>query len=104
MRSTSTGGALPADSSVQPIELARTVAAAVIAEIQRRGIVTPEYLDSAGAAVYMGMSIDWLAKARCEGFGPPYSKVSDTRGGAVRYKRSDLDKFMADRREKGGER
>lgn len=93
----SPGGALPAD-------FARTVAQAVIAEISRRGIVQPEYLDSAGASVYLGMSQDWLAKARCEGYGPPYSKVSDTRAGAVRYKRSDLDKFMADRREKGGAR
>lgn len=90
----SSGGTLPA-------EFARQVAAEVIAEISRRGIVTPEYLDSAGAAVYLGMSIDWLAKARCEGYGPPYTKVSDARGGAVRYKRSDLDKFMAARREGG---
>ena len=92
----SSGGALPA-------EFARQVAAQVIAEISQRGIVTPEYFDSAQASVYLGMSQDWLAKARCEGYGPPYTKVSDARGGAVRYKRSDLDKSMAARRE-GGER
>ncbi len=91
----SPGGALPAD-------FARTVAQAVIAEISRRGIVQPEYLDTAQASVYTGMSGDWLAKGRSEGFGPPYSKVSDSRGGAVRYKRSDLDSFMSARREKGG--
>jgi len=83
-------------------DFARAVAAQVVAEISRRGIVAPEYLDTAQASVYLGMSQDWLAKARCEGFGPPYSKVSDSRGGAVRYKRSDLDKFMAARREGGG--
>lgn len=97
MSSTSTGGTLPA-------EFAQSVAQAVIAEISRRGIITPEYLDTAQASVYTGMSVDWLAKGRCDGFGPPYSKVSDARGGAVRYRRADLDKFMADRREKGGER
>ena len=85
-----------------PAEFAREVASIVLSEIQRRGIVTPEYLDSAGASVYLGMSQDWLAKARCEGGGPPYSKVSGSRGGAVRYKRSDLDKFMAARRTGGG--
>ncbi|MBX3322690.1 MAG: helix-turn-helix domain-containing protein [Phycisphaeraceae bacterium] len=91
----SPGGALPAD-------FARTVAQAVIAEISRRGIVQPEYLDTAQASVYTGMSADWLSKGRSEGFGPPYSKVSDSRGGAVRYKRTDLDAFMAARREGGG--
>lgn len=91
----SSGGTLPA-------EFARQVAAQVIAEISRRGIVQPEYLDTAQASVYTGMSGDWLAKGRSEGFGPPYSKVSDSRGGAVRYRRADLDKFMADRREGGG--
>lgn len=94
MSTASSGGTLPA-------EFARQVAAEVIAEISRRGIITPEYLDSASASVYLGMSQDWLAKARCEGNGPPYTKVSDARGGAVRYKRSDLDKFMAARREGG---
>lgn len=96
MSTASPGGALPAE------ELARHVARAVIAEISARGIVTPEYLDSAQASVYLGMSQDWLAAARCKGFGPPYTKVSDARGGAVRYRRADLDKFMADRREGGG--
>lgn len=92
----SPGGTLPAD------EFARQVAAQVLAEIRRGVPVVPEYLDSASASVYLGMSQDWLAKARCEGGGPPYTKVSDTRGGAVRYRRADLDKFMADRREGGG--
>ncbi|MBX3363754.1 MAG: helix-turn-helix domain-containing protein [Phycisphaeraceae bacterium] len=91
----SSGGALPA-------EFAREVASFVLAEIQRRGIVTPEYLDSAQASVYLGMSQDWLAKARSDGGGPNYSKVSGSRGGAVRYKRTDLDKFMAARRTGGG--
>jgi hypothetical protein len=93
----SPGGALPADFACQ-------VAAQVLAEIRRGLPIVPEFLDSASASVYLGMSQDWLAKARCEGNGPPYTKVSDARGGAVRYKRSDLDKFMADRREKGGAR
>lgn len=92
----------PVSSPPDLAEFARSVAQAVIAEISRRGIVTPEYLDSASASVYLGMSQDWLAKARCEGGGPPYTKVSDARGGAVRYRRADLDAFMLARREGGG--
>lgn len=92
--SNETAGALTAPALP---DLARQVAAHVLSEIQRRGIVTPEYLDSAGAARYLGMSIDWIAKARCEGTGPKFSKVCGARGGAVRYKRSDLDAFMAAR-------
>ncbi|MCC6678891.1 MAG: helix-turn-helix domain-containing protein [Phycisphaerales bacterium] len=83
-------------------EFARAVAQAVIGEISRRGVIVPEYMDTAQASLYTGMSVDWFAKGRCEGFGPPYSKVSDKRGGAVRYRRADLDKFMGDRREGGG--
>ena len=47
------------------------------------------------AAVYMGVSRQRLEIWRCRGGGPPYSKLSAQRGGAVRYKRSDLDAFMA---------
>ncbi len=89
----------PAEAQSAPasLDFAKQIAGQIIDEIQRRGIVVPEYLDSAGAAVYLGMSIDWLAKARCECNGPKFSKVSNARGGAVRYKRSDLDAFMAAR-------
>lgn len=85
-------------------DFARAVAAQVVAEISRRGIVAPEYLDTQQTALYMGVSVEWLAKGRCEGFGPAYTKLSDSRGGKCLYKRSDVDAFMAARRVKGGGR
>lgn len=35
-------------------------------------------------------SENWLAKARCGGFGPPFLKI----GSAVRYRRSDVDAWL----------
>lgn len=78
--------------------MARLIALRVLSELQSGAVVLPEYLDTAQAAVYLGMSQDWLAKARSEGYGPPYVKLSDSRGGAVRYRRADLNEFASERR------
>ena len=43
------------------------------------------------AAVYLGLSLSWLDKARLRGDGPPYLKI----GGRVVYDSADLDGFLA---------
>lgn len=50
-----------------------------------------EYLDTRQAAAYLGLSRQRLEIWRCYGGGPRYSKLAQ----AVRYKKSDLDDFMA---------
>lgn len=45
------------------------------------------------AAAYLEMSVKWLQKGRCEGFGPRFIKM----GRAIRYDRSELDRYMASR-------
>lgn len=57
-------------------------------------MVAPEYLDTEQAADYLGFSVAALKKWRCNGEGPPYTKTAQ----AVRYRRADLDEFMAARR------
>ncbi len=51
----------------------------------------PEYFDTKRAAAYLGLSKQRLEIWRVSGDGPPYTKLAQ----AVRYKRSDLDVFMA---------
>ena len=48
------------------------------------------------ASKYIGMSRSWLAQARMRGDAetPPYLKI----GRSIRYLRSDLDQWLADRR------
>ncbi len=56
--------------------------------------VTPEYFDPRSAARYMGVSHYKLQQWRGRGEGPPYSKITRM----VRYKRSMIDAWMAERR------
>ncbi len=57
-------------------------------------------MNEKNAARYVGMSISFLRKARCEGTlagrtpGPTYIKL----GRAVRYSRTDLDAWIAEHR------
>ena len=44
------------------------------------------------AACYLSISIKWLANQRWQGTGPRFLKV----GGAIRYRQSDLDAYLAD--------
>ena len=44
------------------------------------------------AARYLCISTKWLANQRWQGTGPRFLKV----GGAVRYRQSDLDAYLAD--------
>ncbi len=75
-------------------EAARRAAEDAVAEALRRGMPTPEYLDTIAASVYLALSRQRLEIWRCRGGGPRYCKL----GNAVRYKRSDLDEFMVARR------
>ncbi|WP_109995148.1 helix-turn-helix domain-containing protein [Salinisphaera sp. LB1] len=55
-------------------------------------------LTTRSAALYLGISESWLRQRRCYGPrhgekpGPPYVKL----GGAIRYRRTDLDLWLAD--------
>lgn len=53
----------------------------------------PEYMNTADAATYLGMSEQWLNTGRCHGYGPPFIKL----GHAVRYHRPTLDAWMLER-------
>jgi predicted DNA-binding transcriptional regulator AlpA len=48
-------------------------------------------LNTAQAAVVLGFNPSFLAKARLTGAGPRFLKI----GRAVRYKRSDIDSWLA---------
>ena len=60
----------------------------------RQLLTRPEYIDTRQAAAHLGVSTKQMEKWRITGGGPPYSKMAR----AVRYRRSDLDAFMAERR------
>lgn len=55
---------------------------------------TAEYMDTRAAADYLGVSYQFLTIGRHKRTGPPYIKLAS----AIRYKRSDLDAWMAARR------
>ncbi|MBT7942619.1 MAG: helix-turn-helix domain-containing protein [Alphaproteobacteria bacterium] len=61
--------------------------------------VSREYFHTDQAAEYLGMSRQFLeiARHRGDGSGPPFIKLTR----AVRYKKSELDDWMAARREVG---
>jgi len=52
---------------------------------------TDEYFRPSEAAAYLKSSTSTLAKLRCAGGGPFYVRL----GRAVRYKKSDLEDFLA---------
>lgn len=54
----------------------------------------PEYFPARLAAQYLGVSVGWLASARCHGKGPPYVKFGAR---SVRYRRRTLEAWMARR-------
>ncbi len=49
-----------------------------------------DLLTAAEAAAYIRMSKSWLDQGRVQGKGPDFHRV----GGAIRYRRSDLDAFL----------
>ncbi len=70
------------------MEFARLVARAVVAEM---AAVQPEYMNSAQAAAFLGMTEEGLATMRKEGRGPSFVRAS---GKLVRYRIQDLRDFM----------
>lgn len=54
----------------------------------------PEYMSPEDVAEYTGLSTKFWATLRCKGGGPVYAKPSAK---AVRYRRADVDAWMADR-------
>lgn len=58
-------------------------------------MTTKNYLTTAEASEYTGISKAQLSKLRQQGRGCPYSRIGDSRTKAlIRYKRSDLDAWM----------
>jgi len=49
-----------------------------------------EYLNTKQVAAYLNVSRQWLEIGRHKGYGPPFTKVE----GIVRYKRSEVDRWM----------
>ncbi len=72
----------------------KTTAGEAVAEALREALPTAEYLTTIQAAAYLGLSRQYLEIARHKGEGMPFVKLSR----CVRYKRSDLDAYMAARR------
>lgn len=54
----------------------------------------PEYLDRKDAADYLGLSPNTLDRWRCEKANLSFYKI----GGAVRYKKTDLDAYAESRK------
>jgi hypothetical protein len=59
--------------------------------------MTPEILDTAGAAEYLSLSCPTLERFRLTGNGPKYAKLTSGPRGPVRYRRIDLDAWLASR-------
>jgi len=55
--------------------------------------MTPNILDTPEAATYLRLSKPTLERLRLKGDGPRYAKL----GKAVRYRRADLDAWLASR-------
>jgi excisionase family DNA binding protein len=54
-----------------------------------------EYLTAKEASVYTGISVPKLAKLRRDGKGCPFVRLGDSKTKAiVRYRKSDLDKWL----------
>ena len=55
-----------------------------------------EYMDTKDTAAYLRVSRQWLEIGRSKGYGPPFIKPGNGSGGIVRYKRSEIDRWMLD--------
>ena len=56
-----------------------------------------ELLKESEAAKLIGLSVHWLRRKRWSGGGIPFIKIADGPGGAVRYRREDVDAFITSR-------
>jgi hypothetical protein len=67
-----------------------------IASITDHGSLPDRFVSRETAAEFLGLSTATLASWASAGFGPVFSKLSQGRSGAVRYRFSELEKFAAD--------
>ncbi len=56
-----------------------------------------ELLKEQEVAKMIGLSVHWLRRMRWSGGGIPYIKIAEGPGGAVRYRREDVEAFIASR-------
>ena len=54
-----------------------------------------EFLDTESAAKYLGLAKPTLERKRLDGSGPPFAKLSPGPRGPVKYRRADLDAWVA---------
>lgn len=54
-------------------------------------------LDEHQTAALTGMSVHWLRRKRWAGGGIPFIKIGEGTKGAVRYRREDVEQFIASR-------
>ena len=57
----------------------------------------PDILDTPGAAEYLRLSTPTLERLRLTGNGPAFAKLTPGPRGSVRYRRADLDAWLASR-------
>ena len=57
----------------------------------------PDILDTPGAAEYLRLSCPTLERLRLTGNGPAFAKLTPGPRGSVRYRRADLDAWLASR-------
>lgn len=55
------------------------------------------WLTTAELAEMLALSRAHLARLRMTGDGPPYTKLSRGRSGQIRYRRSDVERWMSER-------
>lgn len=63
-----------------------------------KGYAVPPLLKAEAAAAYLDISVDTLARWRVQGSGPAFVKFTRAKQGIVRYRREDLDAFIAEHR------
>ncbi|RKS10044.1 helix-turn-helix protein [Nocardiopsis sp. Huas11] len=64
--------------------------------------MSTRYLDPKEASELTGYAERTLATWRSKGIGPKYVKTSPSRGGRIRYREEEIDRWMR-AREQGGE-
>ena len=53
-----------------------------------------QLMNTKNAAMYLGMSIDWLVLQRSQGFGPKYCKFGSAANAPIRYSQAALDAYI----------
>ena len=57
-------------------------------------VLSDVLLHERDAATHLRISVAWLQKHRCNNTGPAFIRVGGRKGGAVRYRRSDLERWI----------